>query len=52
MNKKITITHSEKPTTTLSSIEKIGQLFMPAAFINDSDEEIQKLENLILENAV
>lgn len=31
----------------LSSQEKIGQLFMPAAFINDSEEEIQKLEKLI-----
>lgn len=31
----------------LSPIEKIGQCFMPAAFINDSEAEIQKLENLI-----
>ncbi|TKD62492.1 glycoside hydrolase family 3 protein [Flavobacterium sp. ASW18X] len=27
--------------------EKIGQLFMPAAFINDSEEEIKSLEGLI-----
>ncbi|MGB5387330.1 MAG: glycoside hydrolase family 3 N-terminal domain-containing protein, partial [Eudoraea sp.] len=27
--------------------EKVGQLFMPAAFINDSEEEILKLEELI-----
>ncbi|MGB5228900.1 MAG: glycoside hydrolase family 3 protein [Eudoraea sp.] len=27
--------------------EKVGQLFMPAAFINDSEEEIVKLEELI-----
>ncbi len=31
----------------LSIIEKVGQLFMPAAFINDSEEDIQKLEKLI-----
>lgn len=27
--------------------EKVGQLFMPAAFINDSEAEIEKLESLI-----
>lgn len=27
--------------------EKIGQCFMPAVFINDSEEEITKIENLI-----
>lgn len=31
----------------LTLLEKIGQLFMPAAFINDSEDEIIKLENLI-----
>lgn len=31
----------------LSITEKVGQLFMPAAFINDSEEEIQQLEKLI-----
>ena len=31
----------------LSKTEKVGQLFMPAAFINDTEEEIQQLENLI-----
>ena len=36
-------------TNQLNVSEKIGQLFMPAAFINDSKEEIQKLENLIRE---
>lgn len=36
----------------LTPSEKIGQLFMPAAFINDSDAEVQKLENLIRENGV
>ena len=33
--------------TQMTLKEKIGQLFMPAAFINDSEEEIQKLEVLI-----
>ncbi len=36
----------------LSLKEKVGQLFMPAAFINDSEEEIQKLEKLISESYV
>ncbi|WP_373075049.1 glycoside hydrolase family 3 protein [Zeaxanthinibacter enoshimensis] len=31
----------------LSTAQKVGQLFMPAAFINDTEEEIRKLENLI-----
>ena len=34
-------------TKTLSPSEKVGQLFMPAAFINDSEEEIRRLESLI-----
>lgn len=33
----------------LSLEEKIGQFFMPAAFINDSEEEIVQLESLIKE---
>ncbi|MRX63811.1 glycoside hydrolase family 3 protein [Maribacter luteus] len=36
----------------LTPIEKIGQLFMPAAFINDSEEEIKILERLISENHI
>jgi beta-glucosidase-like glycosyl hydrolase len=32
---------------SLSLKEKVGQFFMPAAFINDSEEEIQKLQELI-----
>ncbi|MFH6605004.1 glycoside hydrolase family 3 protein [Maribacter algicola] len=32
--------------------EKVGQLFMPAAFINDTEEEIKQLENLIIEKAI
>ncbi len=34
-------------TVDLTIAQKVGQLFMPAAFINDSEEEIQALENLI-----
>ncbi len=37
---------------TLSLQEKVGQLFMPAAFINDSEEEIQTLEKLIKEQHI
>ncbi len=36
----------------LSQPEKIGQLFMPAAFINDTEVEIQKLEKLIIEHNI
>ena len=36
----------------LSLKEKIGQLFMPAAFVNDTEEEIQNLENLIREHHI
>ncbi|SHJ39886.1 glycoside hydrolase family 3 protein [Pseudozobellia thermophila] len=36
----------------LSLAEKAGQLFMPAAFINDSEEEIERLERLISEQHV
>ncbi|MDT7830155.1 glycoside hydrolase family 3 protein [Pricia sp. S334] len=32
--------------------EKIGQLFMPAAFINDTEAEIRKLEKLIREHHI
>ncbi|MEY8021119.1 glycoside hydrolase family 3 protein [Muriicola sp. SD30] len=41
-----------KATKTLSLIEKVGQFFMPAAFINDTEEEISALENLVAEGAV
>lgn len=34
-------------TEQLTNAEKIGQLFMPAAYINDTEEEIVKLEQLI-----
>lgn len=36
----------------LSLKEKIGQLFMPAAFVNDSEEEILVLEELIKTQSV
>lgn len=32
--------------------EKIGQFFMPAAFINDTEEEIQALEDLIRNHGI
>ncbi len=38
--------------SVLSKREKVGQLFMPAAFINDTEEEILALEQLIIENHV
>ncbi|PKA96836.1 beta-glucosidase-like glycosyl hydrolase [Flavobacteriaceae bacterium MAR_2009_75] len=36
----------------LNLAEKVGQLFMPAAFINDSEEEIIQLEQLIRKHHV
>ncbi|WP_400073633.1 glycoside hydrolase family 3 protein [Zobellia russellii] len=39
-------------TKTLSLAEKVGQLFMPAAFINDTEEEIKRLEKLIKEQHI
>ena len=38
-----------KARTQITKKEKIGQLFMPAAFINDTEEEVQALEQLIEE---
>lgn len=38
--------------STLSDAEKVGQLFMPAAFINDTEEGIQQLIKLIQDNCV
>ncbi|WP_422348472.1 glycoside hydrolase family 3 protein [Flagellimonas sp.] len=37
----------EEAKNQLTLKQKVGQLFMPAAFINDSEEEVQKLEYLI-----
>ncbi len=39
----------ESARELLSYTQKVGQLFMPAAFINDSEEEIKRLEHLIRE---
>lgn len=39
-------------TNQLTIKQKTGQLFMPAAFINDTEEEIQILEKLIREQQV
>lgn len=41
-----------KATQQLTRTEKVGQLFMPAAFVNDSEEEIQAMEKLIAENHI
>ncbi|APQ18466.1 glycoside hydrolase family 3 protein [Maribacter hydrothermalis] len=49
MNKVIPTTQALKQ---LSLTQKVGQLFMPAAFINDTEEEIQQLETLISEHHV
>ncbi|WP_350285274.1 glycoside hydrolase family 3 N-terminal domain-containing protein [uncultured Croceitalea sp.] len=42
--------HQAKTALTLR--EKIGQFFMPAAFINDTEEEIQTIERLIIEQGI
>lgn len=42
----------QKASSSLSQKEKIGQFFMPAAFINDTEEEIQELEHLIKDQGV
>jgi len=42
----------EEAKTQLSQVEKIGQFFMPAAYINDTEEDIQKIEKLIREQNV
>ena len=42
----------ENASAKLSIEEKVGQFFMPAAFINDTEEEIQAIERLIAEHKV
>ena len=42
----------QKASQQLSVKEKVGQLFMPAAFINDTVDEIQNLEKLIREENI
>ncbi|MBT8281586.1 MAG: glycoside hydrolase family 3 protein [Muriicola sp.] len=39
-------------TKKLTLREKVGQLFMPAAFINDTEEEILALETLVAKGSV
>ncbi|RKR07139.1 beta-glucosidase-like glycosyl hydrolase [Maribacter vaceletii] len=46
------ITSYTTASESLSKREKIGQLFMPAAFINDTEEEICALEKLIKEQGI
>ncbi len=38
---------TKEAIATLSPAQKVGQLFMPAAFINDTEEEIRQLEQRI-----
>ncbi|WP_318311297.1 glycoside hydrolase family 3 protein [Flagellimonas crocea] len=40
------------PKEKLTLKQKVGQLFMPAVFINDTEEEVQKMERLIKEHHV
>lgn len=40
------------PKETLTLKQKVGQLFMPAVFINDTEEEVQQMEKLIKEQHV
>lgn len=40
------------PKEPLTLEQKVGQLFMPAVFINDTEEEVQKMEKLIKEHHV
>ncbi|MGB7395102.1 MAG: glycoside hydrolase family 3 protein [Pricia sp.] len=42
----------QEASIKLSIQKKVGQLFMPAAFINDTEEEVQKLEKLIRQQGV
>ena len=42
----------EEASKLLSLSEKVAQSFMPAAYINDTEEEIQQLENLIRSTGV
>ncbi len=42
----------EEATKMLSISEKVGQSFMPAAYINDTEEDIRQLEKLIENSGV
>lgn len=50
MNK--TIQPFRLPKEPLTLKQMVGQLFMPAAFINDTEAEVQKMEQLIREQHV
>ena len=50
MNK--TIQPFRLPKEPLTLKQKVGQLFMPAAFINDTEAEVKKMEQLIREQHV
>lgn len=41
-----------EPSQVPSLAEKVGQLFMPAAFINDTEDQIRRLESLISDQAI
>ena len=42
----------QRKKTDLSLFEKVGQLFMPAAFVNDTEAEVRELEKQIREQHV
>jgi len=50
MSSTFNIEQSQK--NELSLQDKVGQLFMPAVFINDTEEEVQKMEKLIHEHCI
>ena len=52
MNKGLNQHIKLSSTQNFSLQQKVGQLFMIAVFINDSEENIQETENLIKENHI
>ena len=46
------IINYEEATRLLSNREKVGQFFMPAAFVNDSEASIRALESLIRKECI
>ncbi|WP_420602292.1 glycoside hydrolase family 3 protein [Flagellimonas sp.] len=42
----------KEATEKLNLKQKVGQLFMPAVFINDTEEEVQQIEDLIRTQAI
>ncbi len=47
-----TLLSYNEATEKLSLAQKVGQLFMPAVFINDTEEEITRIEHLLKTNAI